>query len=101
MNKQFLRQAQQLQARMAQVQEELANITVEGSAGGGAVKVVMTGHQVVQSVTISPEAVDPQDVGLLEDMVTAAFNQALKNSQDLAQKRLGAITGGMKIPGLM
>lgn len=101
MNKQMLRQAQELQARLAKAQEELANATVEGSVGGGVVKVVMTGNQVVQSVKISPEAVDPQDVALLEDMMVAAFNDAAKKVQELAQKRLGAITGGMKIPGLM
>ena len=101
MNKQMLRQAQELQARLAKAQEELANATVEGSAGGGAVKIVMNGHQEVQSVKISPEAVDPQDVALLEDMVLAAFKDAFAKAQDLAQKRMASITGGLKIPGLM
>ena len=101
MNKQMLRQAQELQARLAKAQEELANATVEGTTGGGMVKVVMTGAQVVQSVKIAPEAVDPQDMSLLEDMIVAAINDGSKKAQDLAQKRLGAITGGLKIPGLM
>lgn len=101
MNKQMLRQAQELQARLAKAHEELANATVEGSAGGGAVKIVMNGHQEVQSVKISPEAVDPQDVALLEDMVLAAFKDGFTKAQDLTQKRMGAITGGLKIPGLM
>lgn len=101
MNKQLLRQAQELQARLARAQEELANATVEGTAGGGMVKVVMTGQQAVQSVKIAPEAVDPQDISLLEDMIVAAINDAAKKVQEMAQKRLGAITGGMKIPGLM
>ena len=101
MNQKMLRQAQELQARLAKAQEELANATVEGSAGGGVVKIVMTGHQEVQSVKISPEAVDPQDVALLEDMVLAAFKDAFSKAQDLAQKRMASITGGLKIPGLM
>ena len=101
MNQKMLRQAQELQARLAKAQEELANATVEGSAGGGAVKIVMNGHQEVQSVKISPEAVDPQDVALLEDMVLAAFKDAFAKAQDLAQKRMASITGGLKIPGLM
>lgn len=101
MNQKMLRQAQELQARLAKAQEELANATVEGSAGGGAVKIVMTGHQEVQSVKISPEAVDPQDIALLEDMVLAAFKDAFAKAQDLAQKRMASITGGLKIPGLM
>ncbi len=97
----MIRQAQELQARLAKAQEELANATVEGTAGGGMVKVVVTGAQVVQSVKIAPEAVDPQDMSLLEDMIVAAINDGSKKAQDLAQKRLGAITGGLKIPGLM
>lgn len=101
MNKQMLRQAQELQTRLAKAQQELASVTVEGSAGGGAVKIVMNGHQEVQSVKVSPEAVDPQDVALLEDMILAAFKDAFAKAQDLAQKRMGAITGGLKIPGLM
>ena len=101
MNQKMLRQAQELQARLAKAQEELANAVVEGSAGGGAVKIVMTGHQEVQSVKISPEAVDPQDVALLEDMILAAFKDAFTKAQDLAQKRMESITGGLKIPGLM
>ncbi len=92
---------QQLQARLAKIQEELGNETVEASAGGGAVTVVMTGHQKVQSVKLSPEAVDPDDVATLEDLLVAAMNEAVEKSRDLANKRLGALTGGMKIPGLM
>lgn len=101
MNRDMMRQAQQLQARMAKIQEELGNETVEGSAGGGAVAVTMNGHQVVQAVKIQPEAVDPQDVAMLEDLVMAAFNEALDKARNLAASRLGALAGGMKIPGLM
>ncbi len=89
----------QMQARMAKIQEELNNETVQASAGG-AVKVVMNGHQVVQSIKIDPSAVDPEDVEMLEDLIVAAVNEAVTKSKELAAKRLGALTGGMKIPGL-
>jgi len=101
MNKQLMRQARELQAKLAKAQEELGNTTVEASAGGGAVTIVIDGQQRVKSVKISPEAVDLQDIGLLEDLVLAAVNEAIKKSQELAQDRLGALTGGFKIPGLM
>ena len=97
MNK-ILRQAQQLQEKMEKVQKELEKETVEASAGGGAVTVVVTGSQVVQSVKIAPEAVE--DVEMLEDMVLAAVSEAMKKSQELAQSRLGEVTAGMKLPGL-
>ena len=89
-----------MQNKLARAQEELANLTVEGSSGGGAVKIVMTGQQHVQSVKIAPEAVDPKEVELLEDMILAALNDAQQKSQDMAQKKLSSIAG-MKIPGLM
>lgn len=101
MNRDILRQAQQLQARMAKIQEELGSETVEASAGGGAVTVVMNGHQIVQSVKISPEAVDPTDVQMLEDLVMAAVNEVIEKARSLAASRLSAVTGGFKIPGLM
>lgn len=98
---QLARQMQQMQARLAKIQEELGSETVEASVGGGVVTVVMTGHQAVQSVTIDPEILDPDDVETLQDLMVAAFNEALKKSQELASTRLGALTGGLKIPGLM
>ena len=101
MNKNLLRQAQQLQQRLAQAQEALEEETVEGSAGGGVVTVTVTGKQKVQSIKIDPAAVDPEDVSMLEDLVLAAVNEAMDKAQELASQRLGAITGGMKIPGLM
>lgn len=100
MNRNMIRQAQQLQARLMKAQEELENETVEASAGGGAVRVTATGKQTVQSIAIDPSAVDPDDVELLQDMVLAAVNEALAKSQALAAERLGALTGGMKIPGM-
>ena len=101
MNKNLLRQAQQIQQRLAQAQEELEQETVEGSAGGGAVTVTVTGKQRMQSVKIDPAAVDPEDVTMLEDLVLAAVNEAMDKAQEMASQRLGAITGGMNIPGLM
>lgn len=90
----------QMQNRLAKMQEELAAETVEASAGGGAVKVVITGQQRVQSVAIDASVVDAEDVEMLQDLVVAAVNEAIARSQELAAKRLGALTGGMKIPGM-
>jgi DNA-binding YbaB/EbfC family protein len=100
MNRNFLRQAQQLQARLAKAQEELEEMTVEASAGGGAVRVVVSGKLKVQSVHIDPDAVDPEDVQMLEELVLAAVNEGLQKAQDIAQQKMGALTGGLKIPGL-
>ena len=100
MNRQLVRQAQQLQARLAKAQEELESATVEATAGGGVVKVVVTGKLKLQSVTIDPQAVDPDDVEMLEELILAAVNEGLEMAQELAQQKMGAITGGMKIPGL-
>lgn len=100
MNRDFLRQAQQMQARIAKIQEELGSEVVEASAGGGAVTVTITGHLRLKSVKISPDVVDPQDVEMLEDLVTAAVNDAVDKAQSLASSRLGAVTGGMKLPGM-
>ena len=100
MNKRLLRQAQELQAKLAKAQEELGKLTVESSAGGGAVTVVVDGHQKVHSVKISPDAIDLEDISLLEDLVLAAMNEALEKSQELVQRGLGTITSGFDIPGL-
>ena len=97
----MMKQVQQAQAKMAEVQEELKDETVEASAGGGMVKVVMTGDMQVRSVVIDPSAVDPEDVELLNDMVTAAVNEAVRAAQELAANKMAAVTGGMNIPGLM
>ena len=100
MNRNMMRQAQQLQQRLAKMQEELESATVEATAGGGMVKAVVTGKQTVASISIDPEAVDPEDVELLEEMVMAAINEALVKSQELAQQKMASITGGLNIPGL-
>jgi DNA-binding YbaB/EbfC family protein len=101
MDKSILRQAQQLQAKLAKAQEELGSITVEATSGGGAVKVIIDGHQKVHSVEISPEAVEAGDVELLQDLVIAAVNEAITKSQELVNKRLSSLTGGFNIPGLL
>lgn len=98
---QNMRLLQQMQERLAKAQADLGNEVVEGTAGGGAVKIAMTGHQKVQSVTIDPEVVDPEDVEMLQDLMAAAINEAVSKSHELAAKRLGSVTGGLKIPGLM
>ena len=100
MDKSILRQAQQLQAKLAKAQEELGSITVEATSGGGAVKVVIDGHQKVHSVEISPEVIEAGDIELLQDLVMTAVNEAITNSQELVSKRLSSLTGGLNIPGL-
>lgn len=100
MNRQFMRQAQELQARLNKIQEELAKAEVEGSSGGGAVKVTVNGQHKVISVKISPEVVKAEEVEMLEDLVLSAFNDAATKAEQLAQKSLGAVTGGLKIPGM-
>ena len=97
---QMMKQAQKMQADMARVQEELKNEKVEASAGGGMVKVVMTGDMSVDSVVIDPDAVDPDDVDMLQDMVAAAVNEAARQAQELANRRIGEVTGGLNLPGL-
>jgi DNA-binding YbaB/EbfC family protein len=96
-----MKMIQQMQQRLMKAQEELGNETVEGTAGGGAVTVVMNGHLKAQSVKIDPSAVDPDDVEMLEEMVLAAVSDAVQKAQELAAQRMQAITGGLKIPGLM
>jgi DNA-binding YbaB/EbfC family protein len=101
MSKFMMKQAQKLQAQLARAQQELSNLTVEASSGGGAVTVVMNGQQQIQSVKISPEVVNPEDVEMLEDMVLTAVSEAIAKSQEAAAKQLGGLTGGLKIPGMM
>jgi DNA-binding YbaB/EbfC family protein len=91
---------QQMQKRLMKMQEELANETVEATAGGGVVKAVVTGQQRLVSVEIDPDAVDPEDVEMLQDVIVVAVNDALTKAQEMAAERLSSLTGGMKIPGL-
>ncbi len=97
----IMKQAQKMQQRLAEVQEELKQRVVEGSAGGGMVVVAVTGSQEVVSVKIDPEAVNSEEAELLEDMVLAAVSQALEKSRQLAQEEMAKVTGGLNLPGLM
>ncbi len=96
----MLQQLQKLQEEMVKTQEALGQETVTVTAGGGAITVTITGHQKVQSIIIDPDVVDPDDVEMLQDLVVVAVNEAIESSQKLAADRLGALTGGMNIPGL-
>ena len=96
----MLGQLQKLQQQMTEAQEALGHETVEASAGGGAVTVVMTGHQLLQSIQINPEVVNAEDVELLQDMIVAAVNDAVAKSRQLAEEKLGPLTGGLKGMGL-
>ena len=96
-----LRQIQELQAKMIKAQQELAKTNVEVTAGGGAITIVINGHQQFQSISISPEVVNPEDVDFLQDLVLAACNEAVQKSQELAAQNMSKLTGGLKIPGLM
>ena len=94
-----MKQAQQAQAQMAAVQEELANETVEASAGGGMVKVVMTCDRQLREIKIDPDAADPEDVELLEDMILAAITEASRNAEATAAAKMDEVTGGLNLPG--
>jgi DNA-binding YbaB/EbfC family protein len=97
----IMKQAQKMQAKMAEMQEQLKDEELEASAGGGTVKVLISGDLQIKSITIDPGAVDPDDVELLQDMTTAAVNEAIRSAQELQQRRMADITGGMNLPGLM
>ena len=97
---QMMKQVKKMQEQMMKAQEELGNKTVEGSAGGGAVTVTANGHKKLTQIVIKPEAVDPEDVEMLQDLVLAAVNDALAKADELANQDMGKFTGGMKIPGL-
>lgn len=99
MNK-MMKQVAKMQAELAKAHEELAQVEVEGTSGGGAVRIVVSGSGQVTEVSIDPSAIDPDDPSLLEDLVLAAFNDALRAQQEMAQDRLGGLTGGLGIPGL-
>ncbi len=99
----ILKQARQLQDKMAKLQEELAKQTVEASTGGGMVKVVANGKREIQSIEISPDVIDPNDIEMLQDLTLAAVNEALRKAEELASSEMSKIAGGLnlKIPGLM
>jgi DNA-binding YbaB/EbfC family protein len=95
----LLQQAQKMKADMEKAQEELATETVEVSAGGGMVNIVITGQQQVKSITLKPEVVDPDDIEMLQDLLVAAVNQAVEQSQAMAASRMEGLTSGLNIPG--
>jgi hypothetical protein len=97
----LMAQVKKMQAEMVKAQEELANTVVTGNAANGVVTVEMTCDQRMKSIKIGAEAVDPEDIETLEDLVTVAVNDALTKAGEKAQSRMGGLTGGMKIPGLM
>ena len=97
---QMMKQVKKMQEQMLKAQEELANKTVEGTAGGGVVTVTVNGQKKVLNIAIRPEAVDPEDVEMLQDLVLAAVNDALTKAEALATKDMSRFTGGMNIPGL-
>jgi hypothetical protein len=98
---QMMKQAQKMQAQILKIQEEMASRTVEASAGGGMVTVTANGKQEVLSVRIEPQVVDPEDVEMLQDLVAAAVNEALKKAQEMVAEEMAKVTGGLPIPGLM
>ncbi|HSO93006.1 MAG TPA: YbaB/EbfC family nucleoid-associated protein [Candidatus Dormibacteraeota bacterium] len=94
----MMKQLQQMQAKMAKVQDDLGSMTVTGTAGGGMVEVVVNGHQKVLSVTVKPEVIDPSDVEMLQDLVLAAVNDAMDKARELASKEMGSLTAGLGLP---
>ena len=100
---QLMKQAQKMQQQLAEAQENLEQVTVDASAGGGMVKVTVNGQMMLESITIDPEAIDPDDVEVLQDMIMAAVNEGVRGVAEIANKQMGAITGGlggMNIPGM-
>lgn len=98
---QMMKQAQKMQAKIMKIQEEMAERSVEASAGGGMVTVTANGKQEILSIRIEPEVVDPEDVEMLQDLVAAAVNEALKKAQEMVAEEMAKVTGGMQLPGLM
>ena len=98
---QMMKQAQKMQAKIMKIQEEMGERSVEASAGGGMVTVTANGKQEILSIRIEPEVVDPEDVEMLQDLVAAAVNEALKKAQEMVAEEMAKVTGGMNIPGMM
>lgn len=97
---QMMKQVKKMQEQMMKAQEELGTKSIEGSAGGGVVTVIVNGHKKLQNIVIKPEAVDPEDVEMLQDLILTAVNDAMSKAEELANKDMGKFTGGMNIPGL-
>jgi DNA-binding YbaB/EbfC family protein len=97
----MLKQAQKMQSNMMRLQEEMAEKTVEATAGGGMVKVVANGKQQIVSIEVEKEVVDPDDVEMLQDLILAAVNEAINKSQEMVSAEMGKLTGGLNIPGMV
>jgi DNA-binding YbaB/EbfC family protein len=97
----ILKQAQQMQAKISQLQEEMAGKSVEATSGGGMVKIVMNGRQEILSIRIDPEVVNREEIEMLQDLIAAAVNEAIRKSQEMMQEEMKKITGGLNIPGLL
>ena len=97
----IMKQVQEMQAKLAEIEEELAEQTVEGTAGGGMVTVIANGRQEIKSITIDQELLNPKELDMLQDMIVAATNQALEGSRELRVEKISKLTGGIKIPGVM
>lgn len=97
----MMKQVQKIQAEMMRLQEELGGRTVEATVGGGAVTAVVNGKQELVSISIRPEAVDPEDVEMLQDLVLSAVNEALRQSREMVAQEMGKLTGGLNIPGIL
>lgn len=97
---QMMRQAQKMQKELQKAQQEIAGMTFEGTAGGGMVTAIARGDMTIESITINPDAVDPEDVEMLQDMVCAAVNEALRGVDQMSNARMSSVTGGMNIPGM-
>ncbi|PWM76775.1 MAG: YbaB/EbfC family nucleoid-associated protein [Phascolarctobacterium sp.] len=96
----MMKKVQKMQQDMLKMQEELKNRTVEATAGGGAVTVVVTGRKTIEKITIAPSAVDPDDVEMLEDLITSAVNEGMRMVEEMTEKEMSKLTGGMKLPGM-
>ena len=100
MNKKMIQQAQKMQARLKSMQDEIAQTIIESSAGGGVIKVKILGGNKIESISIDPNVVDPEDVEMLEDLITAAINEGMEMYQKNAAEKMKSITGGLNIPGM-
>jgi nucleoid-associated protein EbfC len=100
LDKRMMKQVQDMQTNMAKAQEEIAATVVEGSAGGGMVTARLNGRQELEGITLSPDVVDPDDIEMLQDLIAAAVNDAQRKIQEITQQKMGAVTGGLNIPGL-
>lgn len=99
-DRKVLKQVQEMQANMVRAQEEVASTIVEGTAGGGMVTARLNGHQELESISLAPEVVDPDDVEMLQDLIAAAVNDAQRKLREITEQKMGAVTGGLQIPGL-